>query len=50
MGHSMGGAGSIYLGVKHASIWAGIGTEAPATAPAGLTPESFSLEPASTFR
>ena len=46
MGHSMGGAGSIYLGVKHASIWAAIGAEAPATAPAGLTPESFSLEPA----
>jgi predicted peptidase len=46
MGHSMGGAGAIYLGVKHASIWAAIGAEAPATAPAGLTPESYSLEPA----
>jgi predicted peptidase len=46
MGHSMGGAGSIYLGVKHANIWAAIGAEAPATAPAGLTPEGFSLEPA----
>ena len=46
MGHSMGGAGSIYLGVKHASIWAAIGAEAPATAPAGLTPDTFSLEPA----
>jgi predicted peptidase len=46
MGHSMGGAGSIYLGVKHASIWAAVGAEAPATAPAGLTPDAFSLEPA----
>jgi poly(3-hydroxybutyrate) depolymerase len=46
MGHSMGGAGSIYLGVKYASIWAAIGAEAPATAPAGLTPENYSLEPA----
>ena len=46
MGHSMGGAGSIYLGVKYASIWAAVGAEAPATAPAGLTPETYSLEPA----
>ena len=42
----MGGAGSIFLGVKHASIWAAVGAEAPATSPAGLRPESFSLEPA----
>ena len=46
MGHSMGGAGTMYLGVKYASIWAAIGAEAPATAPAGLDPDSFSLEPA----
>jgi predicted peptidase len=46
MGHSMGGAGSLYLGVKYASIWAAVGAEAPATAPAGLTPETYSLEPA----
>jgi len=46
MGHSMGGAGTIFLGVKYASIWAAIGAEAPATAPAGLTPDTFSLEPA----
>jgi predicted peptidase len=46
MGHSMGGAGSIYLGVKYASIWAAVGAEAPATAPAGLTPDNFNLEPA----
>jgi len=46
MGHSMGGAGTIYLGVKYASIWAAIGAEAPATAPAGLTPANYSLEPA----
>ena len=46
MGHSMGGAGSVYLGVKYASIWAAVGAEAPATAPAGLTPDNYSLEPA----
>ena len=46
MGHSMGGAGAMYLGVKYASIWAAVGAEAPATAPAGLTPETYSLEPA----
>lgn len=46
MGHSMGGAGTIYLGVKYASNWAAIGAMAPATAPAGLNPDSFSLEPA----
>jgi predicted peptidase len=46
MGHSMGGAGTIYLGVKYASIWAAIGAEAPATAPAVMTPDTFSLEPA----
>ena len=46
MGHSMGGAGTMYLGVKYASIWAAIGAEAPATAPAGMTPATYSLEPA----
>jgi len=46
MGHSMGGAGTMYLGVKYASIWAAIGAEAPATAPAGMTPDTFSLAPA----
>jgi len=46
MGHSMGGAGSIYLGVKYASIWAAVGAEAPVTAPAGLNPEDFSFEAA----
>jgi predicted peptidase len=30
MGHSMGGAGTLYLGSKYASIWAAIGAEAPA--------------------
>jgi poly(3-hydroxybutyrate) depolymerase len=46
MGHSMGGAGTIYLGVKYASIWAAIGAEAPATAPAGINPNNYSLAPA----
>ena len=46
MGHSMGGAGAIYLGVKHASLWAGIGAIAPAHAPAGIFPQNYSLAPA----
>jgi poly(3-hydroxybutyrate) depolymerase len=46
MGHSMGGAGTIYLGVKYASIWAAIGAEAPATQPAGINPLNYSLAPA----
>ena len=46
MGHSMGGAGAIYIGVKYASIWAAVGAEAPATAPAGINPNNYSLEPA----
>lgn len=43
MGHSMGGAGTLYLGVKYASIWAAIGAEAPATQPAGINPSNYSL-------
>ena len=46
MGHSMGGAGAIFLGVKHASIWAGIGAIAPAHAPAGIFAQNYSLAPA----
>ena len=30
MGHSMGGAGTLFLGSKYASLWAAIGAEAPA--------------------
>ena len=30
MGHSMGGAGTLFLGSKHGSMWAAIGAEAPA--------------------
>jgi predicted esterase len=30
MGHSMGGAGTLYLGVKYSSIWAALGAVAPA--------------------
>jgi len=44
MGHSMGGAGTIYLGVKHASIWAAIAPIAPASG--GLLPDNYSLAPA----
>ncbi len=36
MGHSMGGAGTLYLGVKYPSIWAALGPIAPA---------AFSLNP-----
>ena len=46
MGHSMGGAGTMYLAVKYPSIWAAIGAEAPATAPAGINPTNYSLAPA----
>lgn len=30
MGHSMGGGGTLYLGMKHKEIWAGLGAVAPA--------------------
>jgi predicted peptidase len=46
MGHSMGGAGTIYLAVKYPGIWAAIGAEAPATQPAGINPNNYSLAPA----
>ena len=36
MGHSMGGAGTLYLGVKHPSIWAAL---------APIAPAAFSLNP-----
>jgi len=36
MGHSMGGAGALYLGVKYPSIWAAI---------AAIAPAAFSLDP-----
>jgi predicted esterase len=39
MGHSMGGAGALYLGVKHAPIWAALAPIAPAAM--GLDPNSL---------
>jgi predicted peptidase len=39
MGHSMGGAGTLYLGVKYASIWAALAPVAPAAF--GLDPDSL---------
>jgi predicted peptidase len=39
MGHSMGGAGTLYLGVKYASIWAALAPVAPAAF--GLSPNSL---------
>jgi len=49
MGHSMGGAGTLYLAVKYPSIWAAIGAEAPATQPAGINPNNYSLAPAKSI-
>jgi predicted peptidase len=37
MGHSMGGTGTRYLGVKYSSIWAALGPIAPAAS--GLDPD-----------
>jgi predicted peptidase len=39
MGHSMGGAGTLYLGAKYASIWAALAPVAPAAF--GLDPDSL---------
>src|SRR5262249_837817 len=39
MGHCMGGAGTLYLGVKYASNWAAIAAIAPAAF--GLNPDSL---------
>jgi dipeptidyl aminopeptidase/acylaminoacyl peptidase len=33
MGHSMGASGTLYLGAKHADIWAAIAADAPPGAP-----------------
>lgn len=38
-GHSMGGAGTLHLGVKHSSIWAALAPVAPAAF--GLNPDSL---------
>lgn len=43
MGHSMGGAGALHLGVKHASIWAALAPIAPAAM--GLDPDSLASIP-----
>jgi predicted peptidase len=43
MGHSMGGAGTLYLGVKYSSIWAALGPIAPAAF--GLDPDSLKKSP-----
>lgn len=40
LGHSMGGAGALYLGAKHAENWAAI---------AAIAPAAFRLEPAATL-
>lgn len=39
MGHSMGGAGTLYLGAKYGSIWAAIASIAPAAF--GMAPDSL---------
>ncbi len=43
MGHSMGGAGTLYLGVKYPSIWAALGPMAPAAFT--LNPDSLKAIP-----
>jgi predicted esterase len=43
MGHSMGGAGALYLGVKYPSIWAALGAIAPAAFT--LNPDSLKAIP-----
>jgi len=43
MGHSMGGAGTLHLGVKYPDIWAALGPIAPAAF--GLSPESLKAIP-----
>jgi predicted peptidase len=39
MGHSMGGAGTLYLGAKYGSIWAALAPIAPAAF--GIEPDSL---------
>jgi predicted peptidase len=39
LGHSMGGAGTLFLGVKHSSNWAALAAIAPAAG--GLSPDSL---------
>jgi predicted peptidase len=41
LGQSMGGAGALYLGVKHHEIWAAVGATAPAAG--GLSPASLEM-------
>jgi len=43
MGHSMGGAGTLYLGVKYPSVWAALGAIAPAAFT--LSPDSLKAIP-----
>jgi predicted peptidase len=43
MGHSMGGAGTLYLGVKYSSFWAALGPIAPAAF--GLDPNTLDKIP-----
>ncbi len=43
LGHSMGGAGALHLGVKHAAIWAALAPIAPAAM--GLDPDSLASIP-----
>jgi predicted peptidase len=44
LGQSMGGAGALYLGIKHRDIWAAVGASAPAIRTNLHTPDE--LEPA----
>jgi len=44
MGHSMGGGGTIYLGQKYSSIWAGLAPLAPAAMPPAVSFDSSILK------
>jgi len=44
MGHSMGGGGTIYLGEKYSSIWAGLAPLAPAAMPPAVSFDSSILK------
>ena len=44
MGHSMGGGGTIYLGQKYSSVWAGLAPLAPAAMPPAVSFDSSILK------
>jgi predicted peptidase len=45
LGQSMGGAGALFLGVKHKDIWAAVGASAPAVRPRWHSPSDLEQAP-----